>query len=212
MRRRCPVPVLLAVLPLAACTAGSRPAAPVAQAPAPVAGQPPAVAAARPATSVRAYDQVVTRDAMTRAGLFTVHRIGDRLLFEIPDSLLDRDMLLISRVASTPTGLNQAIPGGSAVAQHLVRWQRNGTRILLRNPSTVNIADDSLPIALSVRSNNFPPILHSFAIQARGPDERSSVIDVTDLFRTDVQAISGLSPGQRTQYRVRRLDPDRTSR
>ncbi|MHB1169089.1 MAG: DUF5118 domain-containing protein, partial [Longimicrobiales bacterium] len=48
----------------------------------------------------RDYDDVVTSSMRSDAGLFTVHRDGARLLFEIPDSLLGRDMALMSRYAS----------------------------------------------------------------------------------------------------------------
>ncbi len=36
------------------------------------------------------------------------------------------------------------------------------------------------------------------------------VIDVTSMFEDDVQSISGLSASQRTQFKVRRLDPQRS--
>src|SRR5690625_4711820 len=45
------------------------------------------------------YRSVVPANAESDAGLFTVHRVGDRLLFEIPDGVLGRDMALMSRYA-----------------------------------------------------------------------------------------------------------------
>jgi len=40
------------------------------------------------------YSEVVPASADTQSGLFLVHRVGDRLLFEIPDEVLGRDMII----------------------------------------------------------------------------------------------------------------------
>ena len=48
---------------------------------------------------------VITSEAKSDDGMFDVHRIGDRLFFEIPDALLGRDMLIMSRYAKTQDGL-----------------------------------------------------------------------------------------------------------
>ncbi len=47
----------------------------------------------------RSYERVITGDAKTRRGLMNVHRIGDRLFFEIPRRELNKDQLLIGRFA-----------------------------------------------------------------------------------------------------------------
>jgi len=152
----------------------------------------------------------VTPDAISDHGLFTVHRTGDKFLFEIPDSLFGRDMLLISRIAAVPANLGAYIPAGYAAHQQVVRWERIGDRVLLRRLSYEQVADESEPIAASVMVNNFAPIVRTFGVQAEGPGGRSAVIDVTGLFKDDVPAISGLSQQQRTQFGVRRLDDSRT--
>mgnify|MGYP001286509307 CR=1 FL=1 len=172
-------------------------------------------ASARPAGGGQAgntgtsYEKVVS-GAKSDAGLFTVHRTDDALLYEIPDSLLGRDMLLISRIAAVPSNLGGYIPAGYKAHEQVVRWERVGDRVLLRKVSYEQVADESAPIAVSVVSNNFAPIIRSFGVKAEGPDGGSVVIDVTDLFEDDVPAISGLRQQQRTSYGVRRLDGSRT--
>ncbi len=156
------------------------------------------------------YGDVITGDAVSDSGLFTLHTVGDTLYFEIPDSLLDRDMLLVSRIAQTPSNLSPFINAGSKVAEQVLRWQRNGDKVLLRTVSYRSVASDTLPIYLSVQSNNFAPIIRSFEIETVNPADSALVIDVTDLFVTDIPAISGLSNNQRTQFKVRRLDESRT--
>ena len=152
----------------------------------------------------------VIEDAQSDEGLFTVHRKDEDYLFEIPDSLLGRDMLLISRIAGKMDGLGGFQSAGAATNRQMVRFERRGDRIMLRKHSGVAVADDTLAIAASVEANYFPPILESWEIEARGPDSASSVIDVTDFFGGDTPHLSGLSPAQRRTYGVRRLDADRS--
>ena len=152
----------------------------------------------------------VVKGAESDNGLFTVHHKDDDYLFEIPDSLLGRDMLLVSRISGKMDGLGGFAPAGVATNRQMVRFERRGDRILLRKYSGEAVADDTLAIAASVEANYFAPILASWDIEARGTDSTSSVIDVTDFFEGDTPAISGLSSAQRRTYQVRRLDGDRS--
>ena len=156
------------------------------------------------------YAEVVPADAESDEGLFTVHAVDDDYLFEIPDSLLGRDMLLISRVAGVQAGMGGFLPAGAAINRQMVRFERVADRVLLRKYSGEAVADDTLAIARSVESNYFAPILAAFDIEARGPGDMSSVIDVTDFFSGDTPSLSGLRPAQRRSYQVRRLDGDRS--
>jgi hypothetical protein len=152
----------------------------------------------------------VPAEAVTDGGLFTVHRVGETVLFEVADSLLGRDLLLISRIAGVPANMGGFLSAGTSINEQLVRLERVGDRVLLRKHGTQAVADDALPIAQSVISNNFAPILASFPIEAVGPDSSTSVLDVTSFFEGDTPALSGLRPAQRRQYQVRRLDGSRS--
>jgi hypothetical protein len=152
----------------------------------------------------------VTEKAVSDSGLFTVHRVDDKVLFEVPDSLLGADMLLISRVAAVPANFGGFLSAGMSVAEQMVRWERRGDQVLLRKYATQAVAADSLPIHTSVVSNNFAPILGAFPIQALSADSTALVLDVTDFYKGDTPAISGLTQAQRRTYQVRRLDPARS--
>jgi len=156
------------------------------------------------------YEDVIGDDAITDEGLFAVHQVDSDYFFEIPDSLLGRDMLLISRLSGVQPGMGGFAPAGVAINRQMVRFERRDERMLLRKYSGEAVADDTLAIALSVRANYFAPILHAFDIEARGPDGTTSVIDVTDFYEGDTPSISGLRPAQRQDYGVRRLDPTRS--
>ena len=156
------------------------------------------------------YGQVVTDAAVTDDGLFAVHRVGDALLFEIPDSLFGRDLLSVSRISATPAGLSPFVNAGTKTAEQVLRWERSGDRVRLRTQSYAAVADPSLAISQSVAVNNFQPVLASFPVAAVTPDSAGVVVDVTALYTTDVAALSGLSAAQRTQFKVRALDKDRS--
>ncbi len=158
----------------------------------------------------KAYGEVVTAAAVSDRGLFTVHEVDKKLYYEIADSLLGRDMLLISRIAQAPSNLSAFLNAGSKVAEQMVRWERTGDKVLLRTVSYQSVASDTLAISQSVQVNNFPPIVHAAAIETFNPDDSAVVIEVTGLFEQDTRAISGLSQSLRDRFKVRRLDPDRT--
>jgi hypothetical protein len=184
----------------------------------PAGGAPPAQGAGagqgQQGRRPRPYAQVITDRAVTDSGGITVHRVDERWFFELPDSLLIRDFLLVSRIAGVPANIGGFLSAGTSVGERVVRWERVGERVALRSLSYDAVADDSLPIAISVASNNVGPILAAFPIQAfgraRGRDSATYVIDVTDFFAGDTPALSGLNAAQRRQYQVRRLDPARS--
>ena len=152
------------------------------------------------------YTDVITEDAITTEGLFKTHMIEEKLFYEIPLDMLDREMLLLTRIARTPTGAGY---GGSKLNTSTVRWQKNAERIFLRLVSYTNVADDTTAIAGAVQNSNFEPILQSFDIEVMSEDSMAAVVEVTDMFTSDF-ALLGLSRFQRTNYGVRRLDGERT--
>lgn len=194
---------LVAAMAICAASLSAQQATPPAQQPG-AAQQPPPRRAPRP------YAQVITDKAITDAGGITAHRVDDRWFFEVPDSLVKRDFLLVSRVAGVPSNFGGFTSAGTSIEERVVHWERNVDRVVLRAIAFDAVADDSLPIALSVASNNVGPILAAFPIQAFTRDSASYVLDVTDFFTGDTPAISGMSAAQRRQYQVRRLDPARS--
>lgn len=169
---------------------------------APVAPRP----SGSPSNGPKPYKEVITAKAKTKVGLFKVHQIEDKYFYEIPDSLLGRDMLMVVRIAKTADGIGY---GGENTNNLMVRWEKNNDDILLKVVSVNNYAADSLPIAMAVKNSNLEPILQKFAIKARGTDSTGIVIEATDLFNKDNQAL-GLQRNRRTQYKVSRLDTDRS--
>ena len=151
----------------------------------------------------RPYGRVVTADAKTRNGLFKVHRIGNRLLFEIPRKELNKDQLLVTEIAKTTLGVGY---GGQAMGNRVLRWERRDNRVLLRGKSyEVMAADTTSPVVGAVEAANVQPIIAVLNVEAYGPDS-SMVVDVTRLF---TQVPLELSPAQRISPRAQ-LDANRS--
>ncbi|MCC5941203.1 MAG: zinc-dependent metalloprotease [Balneolaceae bacterium] len=166
---------------------------------------------ARPANSSSTdYSRVITADAVTGKGVIDVHQVDEKVYYEIPDSLLGRDFLMVSRVAAVPNNFFGFRSSGSSVAEQVIVFEKVRDKINIRQRLYNSVAPDSLPISYSVRANNFEPVIASFDIKAIGPDSTTSVIEVNSLFETDVPAISGLNQGLRNMYQVRRLDNSRS--
>jgi len=156
------------------------------------------------------YADVITEEAESDEGLFTVHKVGDKWFFEIPEALYGKDMLLISRIAAVPPGFGGFIVSGTKVGEQVLRWERRNGQVLLRKISFTQVADEDLPIHESVMSNNFAPIVEAFDIEVDGPNGDTVVIDVTAFYSGDTPALSGLSARQRREYEVRSLDSGRS--
>ena len=209
---------LLAIGAVAGCTSAPAPGpapSPAVDAPRPAAQAPGqeqgdtarggaagggALAPARP----RAYNRVITSDARSRRGMFVVHRVGERLYFEIPRRELGKDQLAVGRYvrapAATGTGGGFGAYGGDRFVTRTLRWEPNGNRVILRSPSYSIIADTSSPVHRAVVNANYPPIVAMFNVESFGPDS-APVIDVTRLFTTaipELQAIQGTIDAQRS--------------
>lgn len=160
----------------------------------------------------KSYDTVITSEAITDDGLFKTHQVGEDFFYEIPNDLLKKDMLWVSRIAQIPSNLGGGyLNAGSKTNQQVVSWERFQDKILLKVKSYSEVAlDENAAINSSVKVNNYEPILYAFDILAFDADSTATLIDVTQFFSTDVPSISGLSPRLRSEYKVRSLDKDRS--
>lgn len=87
---------------------------------------------------------------------------------------------MVTRISKTATGAGW---GGGEANTQVLRWQKNGNKVLLRVVSHNIVAGDSLPIHEAVVNSNFEPILYSFDIKAFGKDSTSTVIEVNELLK-----------------------------
>ncbi|MCF6295788.1 MAG: zinc-dependent metalloprotease [Flavobacteriaceae bacterium] len=156
--------------------------------------------------AIKPYDKVITKEAKSDIGLFTVHKIDATYFYEIPDSLFEREMLMVTRISKTAKGIGF---GGGKQNEQVLRWQKKDKKVLLRVVSHSVVAADSLPVHEAVVNSNFEPVLYTFPIKAFSKDSLNTVIDVTELFSKDVKAL-GLPSFRRKQYKITRLEANKS--
>ena len=155
---------------------------------------------------IKPYSEVITKDAISDDGLFKVHKIEADYYYEIPDSLFEKEMLMVSRISKTASGIGF---GGGKQNTQVLRWQKRDKQVLLRVVSHKVFAADTLAVHEAVVNSNFEPVLYTFPIKAYSKDSTATVIDVTDLFKTDVKAL-GLPSYRRKQYKISRLESNKS--
>jgi hypothetical protein len=160
--------------------------------------------------AIQPYTKVITKEAVSDEGLFTVHKVKDKYYFEIPTDVMGKEILVVSRIAGTVKGLNFGGAGMKSRPQQVIRWERFEDNLLLRSVSYSSVATDEKPIYKSVRNNNTEPIVASFPIKAYNKDTTGYVIDMKSFFTTDVEMIGALSSDQRRNFGIRRLDSKRS--
>ena len=156
---------------------------------------------------IQPYDKVITKDAISDDGLFTVHQVDENHFYEIPDSLFNKEMLMVSRISKTASGIGF---GGGKINTQVLRWEKKDKKVLLRVVSHDVVAADSLPVHEAVVNSNFEPVLFSFDIKALKKDSLNptTVIEINDIFTKDTKAF-GMPEQYRKKYKVSRLDEGR---
>ena len=157
---------------------------------------------AKKSKAPKSYNDIITKDAITDNGLFDVHKVKDKYYYEINDSLLGREMLMVTRISKTASGIGF---GGGKQNTQVLRWHKKDQNILLRVVSHNVVANDSLPVSEAVVNSNFEPVLYSFKIATKSKDSTSTVIDVTKLFTEDVKPL-GYPQSRRKSYKISSLD------
>ena len=154
---------------------------------------PPTVPPPGSSSSFRAgpkpYKDVITEKAITRRGLFYVHKIEDKWFFELSDSALNRDILVVNRISKAPADTRSGFFGyaGDEINQSVIRFEKGpNNKVFLRKISfTVYAKDSTKPMYKSVMNSNIQPIAAAFDIRAFSKDSTGSVIELTDFINGD---------------------------
>jgi len=150
----------------------------------------------------KTYEEIITKDAITDDGLFKVHKVKDKYYYEIADSLLGRDMLMVTRIVKMATELPL---NRHKMSEQVLKWEKFDNNIFLKQASYSKFANDSLPISIAVSNSNFEPIISSFKIAVENKENNSHVIDVTNLYKSDIK-IFGFPQSSRKGYKITSLD------
>lgn len=159
---------------------------------------------------LKPYDEVITKEAITDVGLITSHLIDDNHYFEISKDLLEKEILIVTRISGHVKGLNFGGAGMKSRPQQVIRFQKHGGKIIMRSVSFNSIANEDEPIYTSVKNNNFEPVIASFKLEAIKDDSSAYVINVNEFFSNDIPMIGALNERQRKDFKIKGVDKTRS--
>ncbi len=159
-------------------------------------GQDSARGSGGAAGAPKPYRQVITASAVTQDGLLRIHRVGEKMFFEIPTAQLEKEMLLISRPVESTLQDPAGFFGGGMRA--IVQWERDGNRVVLRAKQHNLMADTTSAIWRQVSGFRKGPVLATYTAASFGADS-AAVIDVSDLFLSNIPEMAPLEGIQRSK-------------
>ncbi len=133
---------------------------------------------------LKPYAQVITPKAKSSFGFLTVHKVDNNYFFEIPDSMLNRDILIVNRISKAPTSRQKSRVGypGDILGSKVIRFEnKDNKRILVREYSYRERSENKDGMFQSVHNSNTQPIVANFGIETIKKDSltRNYVINVS---------------------------------
>ena len=127
---------------------------------------------------------IITKDTESKIGLISIHKTGEKYYFEIPDSLLKRELLVTNWLVKVPGGSPKF--GGEIMGQKMIRFEKGlNNKLMLRVVDVFTRADSSNAISKAVENSNINPIATLYDIKAKGESGKSSIIDATDFLKNE---------------------------
>lgn len=157
------------------------------------------------AEKVDSYESLISGLDEKQSGLFSIYRKNDTYYFEIPDSLLGRDMLLGARVAAL-SNLSKVAPGEMRRSPVMIRFSRRDDKIFLHQVVAGALADPSDPVSIAVARSTIDPVMETFDAVAMNADSTAAVINITGFFNAEIPAISPFN----SKYKAGKLEKSAT--
>ena len=154
------------------------------------------------------YEKLIKEGGSMREGLFTVRHIKDDWYWEVPDNLLGRMLLAVTRFISVPQDFRKF--SGEEVNRSAIYFEKyNDKTLFLREYVQSNYAKSGDRIAISLKQSTVDPIIQKFEIIGRNPDSTAMLIKVTPWLMSD-NKVTSFSNSDRSQLNLGGLMNDRT--
>lgn len=135
------------------------------------------------------YADLLKKGGTELKGLFTVRHIEDKWYFEVPDSLLGRYFLAVTRLTATPQNFGKY--AGEMMNEATVYFEKRDEKtMLLRVYVLSQLADEKDNISRTLKASTVDPIVASFKIIGPNKDAKRSLIEVTKLFKSENKVMS----------------------
>lgn len=154
------------------------------------------------------YEQLIKKPGSVREGVFTVRHIDEKWYFEIPDSIIGRYLLAVTRFTGVPQNFGKF--SGEAVNQQTIYFeQRDAKTLVLRAYVLSQEADPNSRISQTLKASTIDPIIASFKVIGRNKKTNAQMIEVTPLFAKDNGVVS-ISSNSAKELKLGALQADRT--
>lgn len=153
-------------------------------------------------------DSLVQKMTKNEGLITTFFNQESKLFFKLDSLILDQDLLVVTRYAQLPANYSAYRNAGSKTAEQIVRFVKKGSKIMLKQISYSNLANEDDPIALSVKENNFAPILAAFEIKNSESDH--FLIDVSDHFMNDSPGFNIIRKSEKERFKISGVDKKRS--
>ncbi|RQO70786.1 zinc-dependent metalloprotease [Pedobacter sp. KBW06] len=162
-------------------------------------------------SNIKKFSEVIPAGTKADGGLFNIYKVDQKYYYEIPDSLLGREMLVVTRFTQTPVALKEsrAQYGGEMINNQVWKWERRDKQIFIRVPSYTYVADPSSDLHQALENSNALPILAVFDIKAFSSNGKGILIDITDFYNGDIPGMS-LPEGLKKTYKISGIDNTRS--
>ena len=138
-----------------------------------------------PVKKESAYDKLFKKDHTQAKGLINLHRVDNKLYFELPLQLLGKDMLLGSTVTEISDN-GDAIVGQKPKEPLHIQFTMIDSTIQLRQIFNYSITrPEDKNIANAIEKANIGAIIGVYKVEAYNPDSTAVVFDITKLFVGD---------------------------
>ncbi|MEI8281785.1 MAG: DUF5117 domain-containing protein, partial [Armatimonadota bacterium] len=134
------------------------------------------------------YEELMKNPALkSQDGMFKVHRVDEKIYFEIPENRFGRVFLYQAEIAELPRALG--FPGTPAGAK-TIRIVRKDKKVQIKDLD-VSTRTEGVDKGTNdgVAMNVIEPVILAYDIYAEGPN-KSVVIDVTSFYNSDPQDFS----------------------
>lgn len=158
--------------------------------------------------ALKPLDTIVKEYQKSEGFISTYLSEDEKLFFAIDSTLLNKDILVVTRFAQLPGNYSAYVNAGSKTAEQVIRFSKKGKKIYLEQVSFNNVADPNDPIQQSVEENNFRPILAAFKIKNK--ETNRYLIDVTSHFMKDSPGFNIIRKSIKDNYKIGGVDKNRS--
>lgn len=131
------------------------------------------------------FEKIASESNLVSRGMFNVYAQDGKYYFEIPVSLLQRDMLVVNKLQRVPFELNDAgVNRGTNYETQMIRfeWNKEEKKIRVRQSRPLPESPENDAITRSVRDNFISPLIADFKLEACNSDSTSVIIQINDIY------------------------------